>query len=69
MKECKHQPNTYETALEQLERIVEKIEPGTTVKLADIIDQFGNVNRNGDITKAAIMLLKKYGINFEKGDA
>ncbi len=65
MKECNRKSNTYEKVLEQIEQAVEEIEPGSTVKLADIIDQFGNVNRNGDITKAAIMLLKKYGICFE----
>lgn len=65
MKESKHQSDTYESVLEQIERTVEKIEPGSTVKLADITAQFGNDNRSGDVTKAAIMLLKKYGICFE----
>ena len=64
----KHHPDTFEKVLEQLEQIVENIEPGSTIKLADIVDRFDKENRSGEVTKAAIMLLKKYGIFFEQGD-
>lgn len=63
----KHHPDTFETVLEQLEQIVENIEPGSTIKLADITGRFDNEKRLGDITKAAIMLLKKYGITYTEG--
>lgn len=63
----KHHPDTFETVLEQLEQIVENIEPGSTIKLADIIDRFNKENGSGEVTKAAIMLLKKYGITYTKG--
>ena len=37
MKKIKHQPNTFEEALEKLEQIIERIEPGEVVSLPDIV--------------------------------
>lgn len=67
MKECKH--HTYETALELIEQMVEAIDPGETVNVNDITGRIKLADRSSEITKATVMLLRKYGINFEKGDA
>ena len=67
MKESKH--HTYDEALEQIEQMIEAIDPGETVKVSDITGRIGLADHRNEITKATVMLLRKYGINFEKGDA
>ncbi len=65
MKECKHQTDTYETALEQIEQIVERIDPDVTIHIRDITGRIKLADQNSEITKATIMLLKKYGIEYK----
>lgn len=63
MKESKHQLDTYETALEKIEQNIENIDPGTTVSVKEIIGRIKVSDQSNEITKATIMLLKKYGID------
>ena len=63
MKESKHQ-NVFETALEQIEQMIESIEPDKPVRVSDITRRIKPEIRNGAITKATVMLLKKYGITY-----
>lgn len=64
MKECKH--HTYETALEQIEQLIEAIDPGETVNVNDITGRIKLADQKSEITKATIMLLKKYGIGYQE---
>lgn len=66
MKECKHQTDTYESALEQLEQIIEVIDPDETVNVKDITGRIKLADRNTELTEATIMLLKKYGIEYKE---
>lgn len=66
MKECKHQTDTYEAALEQIERIIEVIDPDETVKVKDITGRIKLADRNTELTEATIMLLNKYGIDYRE---
>ena len=68
MKECKHQLDTYETALEKIERIIENIDPIETVNVNDITCRVNVAEQSAKLTEATIMLLKKYGISFEEGE-
>lgn len=54
------QTTPFEEAIEQIERIIEALEPGKVVRLPDIIGK----NADRAITKATITLLKKYGITY-----
>jgi len=58
----------FETALEQMEQIIERLEPGSTIRISDITKQLKPEIRNGNITKAAAMLLKKYGITYPEDE-
>lgn len=64
MKERKH--HTYETALEQIEQIIEAIDPDETVDVNDITGRIKLADQKSEITKSTIMLLKKYGIGYQE---
>ena len=66
MKERKHQPDTYETALEKIEQIIEEIDLAEKVNVKDITCRINVVEHNSEITKATIMLLNKYGIDYKE---
>lgn len=66
MKECKHQTDTFESALEQIEQMIESIAPDVTVHIKDITGRIKLADRNTELTEAAIMLLKKYGIEYKE---
>ena len=66
MKECKHQSDTHETALEQIEQMIECMEPDKPIRISDITRRINPEIRNGDITKATRMILKKYGIPYQE---
>lgn len=54
------QTTPFDEAIERIEGIIEAMEPGKVVRLRDIIGK----NADREITKATIMLLKKYGITY-----
>lgn len=64
MKGCKHQDDFYGLALEQIEQMIECIEPDKPIRISDITRRIKPEIRNGDITRATRMLLKKYGITY-----
>ena len=64
-----HKHHTYEKALEQIEQMIEETDPDKIVNVSDFTERVKIADRSNEITKATVMLLKKYGINFEKGDA
>lgn len=66
MKECKHQNDCFESALEHIEEMIENIDPDMTVHISDITGRVKLADQNSDITKATIMLLKKYGITYQE---
>lgn len=66
MKECKHQTDTYETALERIEQIIENIDPDKTVNVKDITGRIKLADHNTELTEATIMLLNKYGIEYKE---
>lgn len=66
MKECKHQTDTYESALEQIEQMIESIAPDVTIRIKDITGRIKLADRNTELTEATIMLLKKYGIDYKE---
>lgn len=66
MKKCQHQIDTFETALEQIEQMIECIDPDKKVRIGDITGRVNPAIRNSDITKATVMLLKKYGITYSE---
>ena len=54
------QTTSFEETIEVIERIIEALEPGKIIHLRDIIGK----NADRAITKATVMLLKKYGITY-----
>ena len=64
MKECKH--HTYDEALELIEQMIEGIDPEETVNVSDITGRIKLADQTSNITKATIMLLKKYGIGYQE---
>lgn len=64
MKESKHQTDTFETALEQIEQMIECMEPDKPIRISDITGRINPEIRNGSIRKATTMMLKKYGIRY-----
>lgn len=66
MKECKHQTDAYEAALEQIEQMIERIDPDVTIHISDITGRIKLADQGSEITKATIMLLKKYGIEYQE---
>lgn len=65
MKESKHH-HTYETLLEQIEQMIETINPSVTVNVSDITGRIKDADQNKEIIKATIMLLKKYGVGYQE---
>ena len=63
MKNQNHH-NQFEEAIEAIERIIEGIEPGMTIRISDIADKVNMVKVDCAVKKATIMLLKKYGIKY-----
>ena len=59
MKDFK-QATPFEDAIERIEQIVEAMESDKAVRLRDIIGK----TKDRAITKATVMLLKKYGITY-----
>ena len=64
MKGCKHQTNTYESTLEQIEQMIESIDSEKPIRIGDITGKFKNPGR--DIRQATSVLLKKYGITYQE---
>lgn len=58
--------NQFEEAIEAIERIIEGIEPGMTIRISDIAAQVNMVKMDSAVKSATIMLLKKYGIKCAK---
>lgn len=50
--------------LERIERKIERIEPGTIVRLGGMTDCFQPLEKQMQVTKGTIMLLNKYGIGY-----
>lgn len=59
MKKFK-QITPFDEAIERIEGIIEEIEPDKVVRLRDIIGK----KADRTITRATVMLLKKYGITY-----
>lgn len=59
MKESK-QTTTFEETVEQIEGIIETLEPNDVIHLHDIIGK----TADRAVTEATVMLLKKYGITY-----
>lgn len=66
MKKIKHQPTTFEEALEKMEQIIERIEPGEVVNLNDIVRKAKAKAHEKGLATAAVMLLEKYGIEYKR---
>ena len=49
--------------LEKIEQRIERLEPGKAVRLADITKNIKG--KKNEITQATIMLLQKYGIEYQ----
>ena len=62
MKESKHQVNSFEDTLEQIEQAIEQMEPGMVVRICDIT----GIQTDKVIHNATAMLLKKYGITYKE---
>ena len=60
----KHQSETWEATLEQIEQMIESIDPTKTIRISDITGKLKEQSR--DIRRATIMLLKKYGITYQE---
>ena len=50
--------------LEKIEQRIERLEPGTIVRLGDITKNIKPSGKKNELTAAAIMLLQKYGIEY-----
>lgn len=66
MKESKHQLNSFEETLEQIEHIIAGIEPDTVVRISDIAGMVNCIPMDSAVANAMVMLLKKYGIKYRK---
>ena len=64
MKKHIHKPNGYEMNLDRLERLIAEIDPGCIVRIADVCRAAEVTDMSDAITKAAAMLLRKYGIAY-----
>lgn len=60
----KHQTDTFGTALEQVEQMIERMDTDKPIRISDITKKIKPATCNGDITKATAMLLQKYGITY-----
>ena len=50
--------------LDKIERKIAKLQPGTVIRLGGMTDCFQPLEKQMKVTKGAIMLLNKYGINY-----
>ena len=50
--------------LEKIEQRIERLEPGTIVRLNDLTKNIKTSGKKNELTAAAIMLLQKYGIEY-----
>lgn len=50
--------------LEKIEQRIERLEPGTIVRLGDITKNIKPSGKKNELTAAVIMLLQKYGIEY-----
>lgn len=60
----KHQNDTFEAALEQVEQMIERMDADKPIRISDITKKINPATRNGDVKRATAMLLKKYGITY-----
>lgn len=51
--------------LETIEQRIERLEPGTVVRLSDFAKNIKSKRQKKEITETTIMLLQKYGIDFQ----
>lgn len=66
MKKHIHKPDGYDMNLDKLERLIEEIDPACTVRIDDVCRAAEVTDMSDAITKAAAMLLQKYGIAFRR---
>ena len=50
--------------LEKIEQRIERLEPGTVVRLNDFIKNIKPSGKKNELAAAVIMLLQKYGIEY-----
>ena len=50
--------------LEKIEQRIERLEPGTIVRLNDLTKNIKPSGKKNEFTAAVIMLLQKYGIEY-----
>lgn len=60
----KHQTDTFEMALEQVEQMIESMDVDKPVRVSDITKKITAAKGNRDIARATTMLLQKYGITY-----
>jgi len=51
-------------ALDAIEQKIDRIKPGTVVKVSDLVGESTLLDKNGEISNTTIMLLQKYGIEY-----
>ena len=51
--------------LETIERKIERLEPGSVIRLNDLTKNIKSKRQKNEITEATIMLLQKYGIEYK----
>ena len=51
--------------LEKIEQRIERLEPGTIVRLGDITKNIKPSGKKNELTAAVVMLLQKYGIEYQ----
>ena len=58
----KHHKDTFEQELEQIEQIIENLEPGEEPTPGEIMAAANVKNRTSALNEATLMLIRKYGI-------
>ena len=51
--------------LEKIEQRIERLEPGSVIRLNDLTKNIKSKRQKNQITEATIMLLQKYGIEYK----
>ncbi len=51
--------------LEKIEQRIERLEPGKVVRLSDFTRNIKSKRQKNEITEAIVMLLQKYGIEYQ----
>lgn len=64
MKKHIRKPDGYEMNLDKLERLIEEIDPACVVRIDDVCRAAEVTDMSEAITKAAALLLRKYGIAY-----